>query len=184
MNIRHHLTPSIKHPTIDKHIYHTVQYGNDGNNTTVKVNVVSENKPLEKDIPSIESVADSFDIIKNRTHMMAQEYYIDRRIMPFRDEKIFHHPDQYPPGNIAFVDATQNNQEYNLTQLLLEGQKIANFSIVKNLKPLTNEMMIIIYTKTEIDLVKLFELPIGLPFMISLPFERLDEVMEKLEETR
>ena len=96
-------------------------------------------------------------------------------------------------GTVAFVDvsdtyAREYGQEqppgrnYNLTQLLLAGQELATFAIVKTVNPISKEEMVTIATKSKTNLVELFGLVSGAPFRVTLPASRLEEVIEKLQE--
>lgn len=83
-------------------------------------------------------------------------------------------------GRVAIVDARNSNHEYDLTQLLLKGQKLAEFAVVKVIDSRSKEERITIATLSGKDLVKLFELPSGSPSRVSLEAARLPEVLEKL----
>ena len=71
---------------------------------------------------------------------------------------------------------------YDLTQLLLAGQKLAEFAVVETIDHKTDEELVTVATKTKINLVELFELKSGAPFRVTLPALRLAEVIEKLRE--
>ncbi len=82
-------------------------------------------------------------------------------------------------GNIAIVDA-RNSHQYDLTQLLLSGQKIARFAIVKTINPSSKKEMITIATQSGRDLVKTFNLPSGAPFRITIDMNKFTEALEIL----
>jgi hypothetical protein len=83
-------------------------------------------------------------------------------------------------GKVAVVDTRNSNHEYDLTQLLLAGQKLAEFAVAKVMNPQSKEERITIATQSGKNLVELFGLPSGSTFRVSLEATRLPEVMEKL----
>jgi len=72
----------------------------------------------------------------------------------------------------------------DMTQLLLAGQRLAPFAVVFGwFGPNGRSGSITIATsRKDVNLVKLFGLPSGAPFRVSLSTERLDEVLKKLNE--
>lgn len=79
-------------------------------------------------------------------------------------------------GSVALVDARESIHEYEPTVLLSSGRKLARFAVV-----LTVEEGLVVTTDDEsVNLVNMFGLHSGAPFRITLPIERLGEVMEKL----
>lgn len=81
-------------------------------------------------------------------------------------------------GKVAIVDA-RGSHEHDLTQLLLAGQKLAEFALAKVVDPRTHEERITVATQGKTDLVKLFGLPSGSSSRVSLEATRLPEVLEK-----
>lgn len=113
----------------------------------------------------------AYALIMNETVRLATGYVTDpQNKTPFKTI----------PAKIAFVDSTDSNHKYDLTQLLLAGQKLADFAVVKTINPQTREEMVTVATKTKVNLVELFGLPSGATFRVSLPVNRLEEVVEKL----
>jgi len=86
---------------------------------------------------------------------------------------------------IAVVDVTQENRDYDRTQLLIAGQKMAptGISVVIGKNPEGEEIVTIATNRKDINLVALFGLPSGAPFRISLPTAEwpLKRVLEKLK---
>lgn len=83
-------------------------------------------------------------------------------------------------GNVVIADARNSNHQYDLTQLLLAGQKIAKFAVVKTISPSLKEERLTIATQSGVDLVKLFNLPSGAPFRVTLDVNRFNEALEIL----
>ncbi|MFH1284398.1 MAG: hypothetical protein ABIH78_02300 [Candidatus Peregrinibacteria bacterium] len=87
-------------------------------------------------------------------------------------------------GNVAVID-TRNQSVYgsfDMTQLLLAGQKKASFAVALFTDPKKKEDRVIIATQSGKNLVELFGLPSGAPFRVDLEVARLPEAMEKLNE--
>lgn len=108
---------------------------------------------------TLEAAAAKYAAIQKETQRLAATYTVD--------------------GKVATVDA-RSSHEHDLTQLLLAGQKLAEFAIAKVTDPRSKEERITIATQSKVDLVKLFGLPSGAPFRISLEVARFPEVLEKL----
>lgn len=83
-------------------------------------------------------------------------------------------------GRVAIVDTRNSTHEYDLTQLLLAGQKLALFAVARIKNPQSKEERITVATQGGKNLVELFGLPSGAPFRVSLEVSRLPEVLEKL----
>ena len=109
----------------------------------------------------LEGAARAYTLIENETDRLSQHYEVK--------------------GNVACVDATESNHSYDLTQLLLKGQELATFAVVKTINPKTKEEMVTVATKSKTNLVELFGLVSGAPFRVTLPADRLEDVIEKLE---
>ena len=125
----------------------------------------------KEQLPALQEAAKKYEAIQEETAWLATAYAIN--------------------GNVAIVDIPGEyfrtygteapvGHDYDLTQLLLAGQKLATFAVAKTINPLTSEEMVTIATQSGINLVKLFGLPSGAPFRVSLPANRLEEVVEKL----
>ena len=116
----------------------------------------------------------AYQMVENETYRLSRGFMIDGNICynPADNEKV---------GIVAFVDATGSNHEYDLTQLLLAGQKLAKFAVVKTANPVTSEKMVTVATKSKTNLVELFGLPSGASFRVTLPATRLVEAIEKLQ---
>lgn len=82
-------------------------------------------------------------------------------------------------GKVAIVDA-RGSHGHDLTQLLLAGQKLAEFAVAKVIDPRSKEERITVATQSGKNLVELFGLPSGAPFRVSVEAARLPEVLEKL----
>jgi len=83
-------------------------------------------------------------------------------------------------GNVALVDARQSNHQYDLTQLLLAGQKMAQFAVALTVHPKGGEGLTIATSRKDVNLVELLSLGSGAPFRVSLPAKRLEEALAKL----
>lgn len=84
-------------------------------------------------------------------------------------------------GNVALVDARKSNHQYDLTQLLLAGQKLAPFAVTLTVHPNQGEGLTIATSRRDVNLVELFGLGSGAPFRVSLPIQRQEEALAKLE---
>lgn len=82
--------------------------------------------------------------------------------------------------NVALVDARQSNHQYDLTQLLLAGQKLAQFALALTVHPQQGEGLTIATSRKDVNLVEIFGLGSGSPFRVSLPAKRLEEALAKL----
>ncbi len=109
----------------------------------------------------LEKSAEKYENIQKETDRLAKLYEVN--------------------GNVAIVDA-RNNHQYDLTQLLLAGQKISQFAIVKTINPSSKKEMITIATQSGKDLVKLFSLPSGSSFRVTLDMNKFTEALTKLNE--
>ena len=134
----------------------------------------------------LETAAKAYGLIQGETSYLAVCYTVDGQDN-YRDHcgKVV-----IPKGTIAFVDVPAEyvktygqekppGRDYDLTQLLLKGQELANFAVARTISPDGREV-VTIATKSGVNLVELFELPSGAPFRVSLPAEKLEEVVEKL----
>jgi hypothetical protein len=83
-------------------------------------------------------------------------------------------------GKVALVDARESTYQYDLTQLLLAGQKLAPFAVVVTVHPQQGEGLTIATSCKDVNLVELFGLGSGAPFRVSLPAKRLEEALAKL----
>ncbi len=84
-------------------------------------------------------------------------------------------------GNVAVVDARESEHNYDRTQLLLAGQKVAPFAVVVSANPRAGEDYLTIATsRKDVNLVEIFGLPSGAPFRVSIPASRLEEALGKL----
>ncbi len=81
---------------------------------------------------------------------------------------------------MALVDARNSNHQHDLTQLLLGGQKLAQFAVVLTVHPQQGEGLTIATSRKDINLVELFTLGSGAPFRVSLPAKRREEALDKL----
>jgi len=121
----------------------------------------------------LKAAEQAYQLVENETYRLSHGYMVDGNIC--------YSPGDKNVGKVAYIDATESNHAYDLTQLLLAGQKLATFAVVKTLNPVTSEEMITVATKSKTNLVELFGLPSGAPFRVTLPVERLEEVLRKLE---
>jgi len=150
----------------------------------------------ESQRPILETAAKAYAAIVAETQRLAGFYHIDGSEIRIFGTRNFITEDEEVagrdyPGKVAVVDvpdtyAREYGQElppghdYDLTQLLLAGQELASFAVVKTVSPHTGEEMVTIATKSKTNLVELFGLPSGAPFRVSLPADRLEDVVEKL----
>ncbi len=136
----------------------------------------------------LEAAAKVYAAIQTETMWLAKNYMVDDNGMPVS---------MYKPsmtagkaagvdyvGKVAVVDVvgchkSEGTKPYDLTQLLLAGQKLATFAVAKTISPDDREM-VTVATKSKTNLVELFDLPSGAPFRISLPANRMEEIVEKL----
>lgn len=82
-----------------------------------------------------------------------------------------------PRGKAVYVDAAQHaKMAFDKTMLLLEGQKLAAVSIVRDAGMITLAAAF----DSGIDFVKLLSLGGGMPTRVSIKESRLDEVLAKL----
>ena len=82
-----------------------------------------------------------------------------------------------PRGKAVYVDAAQHaKMAFDKTMLLLEGQKLATVSIVRDAGMITLAAAF----DSGIDFVKLLALGGGMPTRVSIKESRLDEVLAKL----
>ena len=121
----------------------------------------------------LEMAEKAYELVENETTRLSRGFMVDGSICynPVDNEVI---------GCVAFVDTTNSTHKYDLTQLLLAGQGLAHFAVVKIVNSRDNEEMITIATKSGVNLVELFELLSGAPFRVTLPVERLEEAVEKI----
>lgn len=82
-------------------------------------------------------------------------------------------------GKVALVDTRKSNHPYDLTQLLLAGQKMAPFAIALTIHQ-QDDGLTIATSRKDVNLVELFKLGSGAPFRVFLPAKRLKEVLTKL----
>jgi len=86
---------------------------------------------------------------------------------------------------IAVVDAREVAEDYDRTQLLIAGQKMAptEISVVLGRNPEGEEIITVATSRKDLNLVNLFGLPSGAPFRVSLPSSLwpLERVLEKLK---
>lgn len=107
----------------------------------------------------LEKAAEKYAEIQKETQRLSSTYTVD--------------------GKVAIVDARESH-DHDLTQLLLAGQKLAEFAVAKVIDPRSKEERITIATQSGKDLVTLFGLPSGSQSRVSLEAIRLPEVLEKL----
>lgn len=86
-------------------------------------------------------------------------------------------------GNVAQVDARNSKRSYDLTQLLLVGQRRAQFAVALTKTSRGEEKIAISTFCKDVNLVKLFELPSGASFRIHLPASQfsVSEILKKLQ---
>lgn len=85
-------------------------------------------------------------------------------------------------GKVAVIDTRSMSVygSFDMTQLLLAGQKKVAYSVALFTDPKKKEDRVVIATQSGKNLVELFGLPSGAPFRVDLEVARLLEVMEKL----
>ncbi len=80
-------------------------------------------------------------------------------------------------GSVAFIDAQRHARSaFDKTDLLLHGQKLAKVAVVRHAGYIT----LAAEFESGIDFVKMFQLHGGMPTRVSLPEQRLDEVLRYL----
>ncbi|MCK5026936.1 MAG: hypothetical protein KAS07_00805 [Candidatus Pacebacteria bacterium] len=110
----------------------------------------------------LETAAEKYAVIQKETKRLATTYEVD--------------------GNVAFVNTRKGSTKaFDLTQLLLEGQKKAAFAVAVTVDPRTSEKIITVATQSDKNLVDLFGLPSGAPFRVTLPVARLEEALKELK---
>ena len=140
-------------------------------NDNVRVAAVKWLLGDEQQKPLLEETAQKYAAIQEETEWLATAYVHD--------------------GNVAVVDVPKEyfrtygavapeGHDFDLTQLLLAGQRLATFAVAKVIDSRSGEEMVTIATKSGVNLVELFELPSGAPFRVTLPVERLEEAVEKI----
>ncbi len=110
----------------------------------------------------LENAAEKYAEIQKETERLAATYEAD--------------------DNVATVDARSTPAEnFDLTQLLLTGQKIAAVAaMVIHTDPRSGEKMVTVATQRKVNLVEIFGLLSGAPFRVTLPVERLEEAKKIL----
>ncbi len=85
-------------------------------------------------------------------------------------------------GKVAVIDTRDKSVygSFDMTQLLLAGQKKAPFAVALFTDPKKKENRVIVATQSGKNLVELFGLSSGAPFRIDLEVARLPEILEKL----
>lgn len=82
-------------------------------------------------------------------------------------------------GRLVYVDAQRHARgPFDKTDLLLHGQTLAAVSVVRHAGFIT----LAAGFESGIDFVKMFELKGGMPTRVSLPEQRLDEVLRRLSD--
>jgi len=134
----------------------------------------------------LETAAKAYAAVLAETHRLCGFYEVDGDIaIKYTREDSENRADSNYAGidyigTCAIVD-TRNSAPHDRTKLLLIGEELATFAIVIGVSPHGGTENITIATKSDVNLVKLFNLPSGAPFRVTLPFDRLEEVAEKLE---
>ena len=109
--------------------------------------------------------------------------------MPVCFAHMYHDGGIYPNAQVAFVDVqseiervwgSQSPPGLDLTSLLLKGQEYAKFAVVKTKDQKTGMYLITIATNSKTNLVEFFGLPSGAPSRVTLPADRLEEAIKKL----
>jgi len=135
----------------------------------------------------LEGAARAYQLVENETYRLECEYRVNKTRGDSIETQMWYRDQECPvagcdnKGVFAFVDATKSNHQYDLTQLLLKGQELATFAIVKTINP-NDEEMVTVATKSKTNLVELFDLKSGALFRVTLPAARLEEVIDKLNE--
>ena len=136
----------------------------------------------------LETAAKAYAAIQAETEQLADFYEVDGdiAIQYTRNQEDLLETEKVTGvdylGQVAVVDVLDHqtpDHDYDLTQLLLKGQELADFAVAKTISPDDREM-VTVATKSGVNLVELFELPSGAPSRVSLPVNRLEEVVEKL----
>ena len=114
-----------------------------------------------------------YQVIENETNRLAEGYELMYK-KPHGEALLRKY-------KIAYVDITSDRKPCDLTQLLLKGQGIADFAIVKRHPPNSEVEIITIATKTDINLVKILGLRSGSPYRVTISGDLLNDVTKKLE---
>lgn len=154
-------------------------------NDAVRLAVVKFMMGDDTQRPILETAADKYEETRETTREMAGTYSVDGRTDAWI-VRVHRAPEKVPRGTIAICDARKCASEYDLTQLLLEGQKLAKFAVVQHTSSHNGEDMVTIATKSKSDtnLVELFGLESGAPFRITIDNTHFKEAVEKLKNTQ
>ena len=127
--------------------------------------LVSRLKDAESEA-EIKKRAAAYKAVQNRTAKWRSRYVVD--------------------DAVALVDIREETERLDLTQLLLEGQKLAPVAIVRNRNLRTGEPQVTIAAASDsgYNFVKMFGLGGGMPTRVTLPDERFEEAIECLAERR
>lgn len=88
-------------------------------------------------------------------------------------------------NNVAFLDVfSRDFYSYDLTQLLLKGEKMAPFAIVRINHPQSGSRILVATLSKDINLVRLFSLSGGSQSRVSLPAIALRGVLVRLSELK
>lgn len=85
-------------------------------------------------------------------------------------------------GNLALADIRKAVSQIDITQLLLRGQQKADYAAVVTTRPQGGEGIIVATSRKDVDLINMFGLPSGATFRVTLPAERLEEIVKKLSQ--
>ncbi|MEM3506696.1 MAG: hypothetical protein QXT31_03475 [Candidatus Bathyarchaeia archaeon] len=111
----------------------------------------------ESMFPLLKQKAEKYAEVKQTTEEVAKNYVVS--------------------GNVAYVDATF--KEVDITALLLAGEKLAKFAVVKHNQ--NGEVVYTVATLSKVNLLEIFGLKSGAKFRVTLPSSTdLEELLKKL----
>ena len=146
-------TPSERAETIDRAI--RARPRDDGLRGII-VRFLAEGATDKGLLSEIERVADALRAMEEEARRLAARYVIE--------------------GSVAVVDGRAAKRSYDKTFLLLLGQERARVSVVHD------EVTVTVAARFDsgIDLLRLFGLEGGMPTRVSLPSQRLEDVLQRL----
>lgn len=138
----------------------------------------------------LEKAAEKYQQIAENTQILSDMYIVDDCPYSRNRARFFREDIQVPGrdyrGKVAVCDTRQHKHgDYDLTQLLLKGQELADFAaVVKSNSDGVNTVTIA--TKTGVNLLDvLWNIPSGATFRVTIPFKlecELEKIIKALKE--
>lgn len=131
---------------------------------------------------SLREAAKKYAAIQKETERLAGKYQLISSDEINTDlNGIAYDLDDFVETQVVFVDTDIPAENFDLTQLLLAGQEIAEFAMATHTDFRSGENMVTVATRRKsANLVKIFGLPSGAPFRVTLPIARLEEVKKTI----